>query len=178
VFFNLGSAEHWGYARAHSFLLSKSSNWHKFKYLAYSLYVKCWWNLHQGLISFTFYEQLLGQYSCAKKIFKAKLLLEKSCAKPFCMKKAYVKCWWNWHQVGNQNQSLPGSWLTRSRTHADVNLASPSWSQESSIVSWSWRIAGFDFFQISGNKGLKNKLNVTSLFWILIEYLDGLILSF
>ncbi len=33
-----------------------------------NLYVKCWWNWHLGSKSSTFYEQLLRQYSCAKKL--------------------------------------------------------------------------------------------------------------
>ncbi len=38
----------------------------------------------------------LPQYSCLKN-YKAKLWLEKSCAKHFSIKKASIKCWWNWH---------------------------------------------------------------------------------
>jgi len=32
----------------------------------------------------------------APKNYKAKTLLEKSCARHFCTEKLHIKCWWNW----------------------------------------------------------------------------------
>jgi len=53
------------------------------------------------LLSYTQFHQHFTSSFCADivltKNYKAKLYLEKSCAKHFHIKKAPVKCSWNWH---------------------------------------------------------------------------------
>ena len=59
-------------------------------------------NFLQWSILPTFYEQLLHQFSFAKKIQTWAI---KSCSKDYCTKKLLVKCWWNRH-LGSISSNL------------------------------------------------------------------------
>jgi len=90
------------------------------------IYPLCRWS-----ISPTFYEQLLRQYSFAKKITNPNCKVEKSCPKHFHKQNLLVKCWWHWHLLSDSTLKTGPNCLSRSSVVYLPALLGNAWGQKS-----------------------------------------------
>jgi len=112
----------------------------------FSLFFFLWWytiiQFHQHFMSSFCTDILLP------KNFEAKMWVEKSFKKQFCTKKAYVKCWWNWHMTDHPGENNPKS---RSNTES-INSEISGLIQGSRQLYQSQNIFHKIFLTLNSNK--------------------------
>ncbi len=95
---SVGEIETWGWFHQcfmSSFYAQRSQKGKKIvKFISVFLHLG---SLLKKLLIKTFYDQLLCQYFCAQKLQSQNVTREKL-HKTLSHKKAWVKCWWKWHQ--------------------------------------------------------------------------------
>jgi len=108
-------------------------------------------------------------YRCTfrtKVLHTAFFQLEKSCLKDFCMKKAHLKHWWNWHLVVWSNKFVP---CIRSSTSPEKNCRG---KMRGRFYQQMWGHITFSYNQQKSCTELYQytKLKITSTFYFLCQW--------